>query len=95
MSAFILHSPISKRRAPSENESSLMFKKLNKFITEMSIVIRWISDRNRNTNKQAYYIYIAAECPSLTFNISIGGFPFEIETKISKLITYSLAIFMM
>ena len=25
---------------------------------------------------------------------SLGGFPIEIETKISKLITYSLAIFM-
>ena len=46
----------------------------------------------KSSKKQHLLLGIAKKKIEITFQ-SIGGFPIEIETKIIKLITYSLAIF--
>ena len=51
-------------------------------------------------NNNEYKTYIIYECPKLFWEkgfelVLQGGFPIEIETQISKLITYSLVIFIL
>ena len=65
--------------------------KSQKFLTEESII-------ERTQDFQIYFQRIPSEGLRPTQDdeeaFPLGGFPIEIETKISKLITYSLSTFM-